>query len=215
MFKLALIILVAFSPTTHAEDNSAFKRVNFDNFLSVDLPRDWTYMDKSLSSHINTSSEAKARVLGIEINQGDNKVIVAANAYDKAGHSNATLRISVREQATLTQPQMRELMKESPEAIAELFRPVTTETVKAMLKMPGAKQYRLRSIKMLENHSLVCYQTIYEGDFGRGLVISSTSVCPLENKTLKFSSSYQKGLEALYAPIIDWIWASLQLSPKA
>ena len=107
--KLLSIFLAALSlPAAGQDRQSAFATMRFGNILQVDLPRKWTYMDKNVADHLNTSSEAVAKVVGVAIAQGNNTILLAANAYDTRGKSKATLRISVRSAPGLTQSQMRE-----------------------------------------------------------------------------------------------------------
>lgn len=94
----SVAVAIALATTTFAcpAQKSAFATVRFGDVVQVDLPRSWTYLDPKLAAHLNTSSEALSRTIGLEVLQGDNVVLVAANAHDSAGKTRATLRISIR-----------------------------------------------------------------------------------------------------------------------
>lgn len=212
-----LLILIAFVslPALAQDGRSAFATVRFGQVVQVDLPRNWTYIDKKIADHLNTSSEAIGNFAGVNIAQGDNTILVAANAYDSQGKSKATLRISVRASPNITQAQMRELSSQPASIIESQLRPSADETVKTMLKVPGVKFYAVRAVKIDRNDALICSLSSYEGDFGRGTVISETWVCPLGESTLKLSTSYEKGLQAIYGPTLARVWHSMQApAPK-
>ena len=78
-----------------------------------------------------------------------------------------------------------------------------------MLKSPGVKSYNVRSVKLDHNNTLYCALFTFEGEYGGRFVIADTWVCPLGNRTLKLSSSYEKRLESVYRPTIDYVWRSL------
>ena len=103
LMKLLLVLISFMSLPAFAQDaRSAFATVRFGQVVQVDLPRNWTYIDKKIADHLNTSSEAMGKFAGIDIAQGDNTILVAANAYDSKGKSKATLRISVRATPNIT-----------------------------------------------------------------------------------------------------------------
>jgi hypothetical protein len=207
---LALVTAAAFGQA----GKSAFATVTFGNGVQVDLPRNWTYMDKRVADHMNTSSEADANLAGLSVSQGDNEILVAANAYDSQGKSKATLRISVRVAPSMSQAQMRELAAQPSSATEDQLRSVANETVKAMLKVPGVRSYAIRAVKLDRNTALVCSLSSFEGDLGRGLVVSDTWVCPLGDRTLKLSTSYEKGSQSIYLPTLGRVWRSLQATAK-
>ncbi len=209
--KLLPILLAVLSlPAAGQDGRSAFATVRFGDILQVDLPRNWTYMDKNVADHLNTSSEAVAKLAGVIIAQGDNTILVAANAYDTRGKSKATLRISVRSVPGITQSQMHEFATQPPSVVESDLRRSAEETVNTMLKVPGVKSYAVRAVKLDRNDSLVCSLSSFEGDIGRGPLISDTWVCPIGDRTLKLSTSYEKASRAIYRPILERVWRSLR-----
>ena len=200
--------LVIFALPSQAA-NSAFATVQFADVALIALPRSWTYLDKNIAANLNSSSEAVGRIAGISINQGDNKILVAANAYDAAGKSKATVRLSVRAGQSPSQQELRELAKQPTQSIQEALLPAAKETADAMLKVPGIKSYKVVGVKLDYNGMLHCALTTFEADYGSRVVVSDTWVCPLSNRTLKLSTSYEKRNQAIYRPIVDYVWRSL------
>lgn len=209
--RLLLIFIAAISlPVFGQNGRSTFATVRFGELVQVDLPKNWTYMDRRVADHLNTSSEAVIKLAGVSVGQGDNKILVAANAYDSQGKSRATVRISVRAAPSVTQSQIRELATQSTVTIESQLRPTADETARAMLKVPGVKSYMVRAVKLDQNDSLVCLQSSFEGDLGHGPLIFDTWVCPLGDRTLKLSTSYAKNSRSLYWPTLNLVWQSLR-----
>ena len=213
--KLLLCLFALVTATAFGQaGKSAFASVKFDGGVQVDLPRNWTYMDKRVADHMNTSSEVVANLAGLSVSQGDNEILVAANAYDSQGKSKATLRISVRAAPSMSQAQMRELAAQPASVTKEQLRSAADETVTAMLKVPGVRSYSIRAVKLDGNAALVCSLSSFEGDIGRGLIVSDTWVCPLGDRTLKLTTSYEKSSQSIYLPTLGRVWRSLQANAK-
>jgi hypothetical protein len=210
MNRATLIALASLMSPQSQAANSAFATVQFGEVAQIALPRSWTYMDKQVADHLNTSSEAVGRLSGLTINQGDNKVLVAANARDSKGKTKATIRLSVRMGPSPTQADVRDLAKEPPNAIEGILLPAAKETVDAMLKVPGVTSYRIRGVKIDKNKDMSCTLSSFEGDHGSGLVETDTWVCPLGDRTIKLSTSYHKDVEQIYRPTIEYVWRSLR-----
>jgi len=211
MKHLAIAIAVALAAASSAcfAQKSAFVTLRFGDLVQVELPRSWTYLDPKVASHLNTSSEAVGKTLGIDLPQGDNAVLAAANAYDSAGKTKATLRVSYRAEPGLTQAQIRELARSSPTEIEALLRPSADATVKAMLQMPGVKSYRAIELRIDTSGYLVCTFSRFEGDYGGRLMVSDTWVCPITSGNLKLSTSHEKALAAIYVPMLANVRRSL------
>lgn len=189
--------------------NSAFATIQFEDVVQLALPRSWIYLDKNVAAHLNTSSEAVGRIVGIPINQGDNRILVAANAYDTTGKSKATLRLSVRAGSSPSQQEFQDFAKQPPQFIQETLLPAAKETADAMLKVSGINSYKVIGVKLDYNGKLYCARSTFEADYGGRVVISDTWVCPLSNRLLKLTVSYEKQSQAVYQPTVDYVWRSL------
>ncbi len=193
---------------SYASDSS-FGTVEFANVARIALPRNWIYLDKELTSHLNTSSEATSRVLGIPINQGNNIILVAGNAFDSAGHSRATIRLSVRDAPSPSQQHFRELAKQSPALVRDALLPAARETADTMLKIPGISSYKIVGAQLDHNGELYCARLSFESEYNDRVVITDTWLCPLTVRVIKLSSSYDKQFGAIYSPTIDYVRRSL------
>lgn len=206
-------LFIALSLTTIATaslaQQSAFSTVRFGNAVQVDLPRSWTYLDPAIAAHLNTSSEAQPGAIGLPVPQGNNVILAAANAYDSAGKTRATLRVSVRTEQGATQTQIREFARRPKAEIEATLRPAAEATVKAMLQMPNVKSYKLAELRIDTEGPLTCMLTRFEGDYGGRLVVADTWVCPNGDKSIKLSTSYEKALKHIYAPTLDQVRRSL------
>ncbi len=214
MRAAALLLAISLLPLPSQAASSAFATVQFGEVAQITLPRNWTYMDKQVADHLNTSSEAVLRLIGIAVSQGDNKILVAANALDANGKTKATIRLSVRKAPSPTQSDMRELAKQPPRSIEAAFLPSANATAEAMLKVPGIKSYKVRGVKLDRNNALLCTWSSYEGDYGDRWVVSDTWICPLGDRRIKLTTSYDKLLESIYRPIIEYVWLSLTPMPS-
>lgn len=189
--------------------DSAFVFSEFDGDVRIALPRNWKYMDERMADDLNTSSEAAQRLAGHPSSQGDNKVLLAANAYDDHGISRATVRLSMREGPGPSQSELKTLSKQSSEEIEAGLLPVAMETVQMMLKRPGVRSYRVRGVRIDSNPSLWCTLFSFEGEYHGKSIVSDTWHCPLGNRALKLSTSYDQDRESVYRPIVDYMRQSL------
>lgn len=163
----------------------------------------------ALAAHLNTSSEAQTGTLGLPVPQGNNVILAAANAYDSAGKTRATLRVSARTEQGPTQTQIREFSRRSQAEIEGTLRPAAEATVKAMLQLPNVKSYKVTELRVDMEGPLTCMLTRFEGDYGGRLMVADTWVCPSGDKSIKLSTSYEKALKHIYSPTLDRVRRSL------
>ncbi len=211
MKYLAIAIAIATASSVCFAQKSAFATVRFGDLVQVVLPRSWTYLDPNVASHLNASTEAVGKSIGIALPQGDNVVLVAANARDSTGKTKATLRVSYRAEPGLSQVQMRELARSSPADVDALLRPSADATIKAILQMLGVKSYRATELRIDTSGSLVCTLSRFEGDYGGRLMVSDTWICPIASGNLKLSTSHEKALATIYEPTLANLRRSLAI----
>ncbi len=89
--------------------SSSFAKLQFGETIFLETPRNWTYLNEQVRQHINTGSEAIGQLAGFAIAQGDNQILLAANAFTSFKTPSATLRLSVRHRAGSTQADVQEL----------------------------------------------------------------------------------------------------------
>lgn len=210
---VATIVPAAPYPTQPpiASGSSAFVRKHFGD-IAIELPANWLWMEQSDAASLNTNSEALARSLGAEVNQGSNAVLAAGNAFNDAKESVATVRLSVRSGTKGGQADMREGLKEPQREVEAMMLIGLEKTAAAMRKHPGMKFYRVRGGGLRQNASLVCTWSGFVYDAGRGAMVSDSWVCPVGNRTVKLTTSYQEERASLFAATVDYMWRSLSVA---
>jgi hypothetical protein len=191
---------------------SAFETRTLGSGISIAAPKDWRWMGTADASYLNTGSEAALDSIGVEAGQGNNTVLLAGNAFNNEKQSVATMRVSVRSSAEMSQDDMREGLKESTAVTNAVLRQGAEATAEALRKISGMSSYRAVDASLEQNASLICIKSTYEYDQGRGPTISNTWVCPLGDRTVKLSTSYHKAQSNLFAPTVDYMWRSLAVS---
>lgn len=212
MKVLALIVLLlSFAAPSHAVE-SAFITMDLGGIARLALPRSWTLTDAKISEQINTSSEAAARLGGLEINRGDNRVLVSANAFDSMGNVQATIRLSVSPAPGLSQADMRELSALTNEEVQPILKSQFMQASEALLNVPGVKSLNVKLTSINQNNSLVCMRVTseFERDLLYGIFVSDYWICPLGDRAIKLSTSYKKDLESIYRPTIEYVWSTLE-----
>lgn len=145
LLLITFVVLCTQCASLAFASQSTFATLEFDDVISVEVPRNWTYLDEKIKNHINNFSEAVAKLSNISLNQGNNNVLVAASAYTSSNTPSATLRVSVRPDKTPSQTEIKQLTKASKADLKELFEPMVAETKRAMLTVDGVKNVLLVS----------------------------------------------------------------------
>lgn len=199
-------------PAQSIASPSAFERKVFEG-VSVSLPRNWRWMGGSDAQALNANSEALTDSLGVGVDQGNNTILVAGNAFNDERVSVATMRLSVRSGSTIGQADLREALKEPQEPISREIREVAEKTATAMRKLPQMQFYNVTGGGLRQNGSMVCMWTAFEYDLGQGATASDSWVCPSADRTFKLTTSYAKSRANLYAATVDYVWRSIRLEP--
>jgi len=192
------------------KNTSAFHKRTFEG-VTVSVPKSWHWIGVNDRESINTNLEALGDSLGLEINQGNNVVLLAGNAYDDARITRATIRLSVRAGATVSQSDLRGALSESQQVEQELLS-AAEQTATAMRKLPQAAYYKVVSGGLRQNGHIICTWIRFEYDVGKGSTISDSWICPVSDRTFKLTASYTKARAPLYAATIDYTWRSLRCS---
>ncbi len=202
------------SPSASAplSQSSAFETRSLPGGVSIAVPKDWHWMGAADASSLNTGSEALADSVGIEARQGKNTVLLAGNAFNDEKQSVVTMRVSVRSSADMSQADLREGSKEPAASTNEILRQGAETTAVAMRKVAGMSYYLVIDASLDQNASLICIKTSFEYDQGRGAMISDSWVCPLGNRTVKLSTSYQKSRANLFSATVAHMWRSLTVT---
>lgn len=186
-----------------------FAKLDFGGNISIEVPRNWSFLDSNLRRHLDTRGEAIARLAGITPNPGENVILVAGNAFTSFHTPSATLRLSVRQGSGPSQADMREIARLPAAEVLNLLKPVADETRRAMIGVEGVKNARSLDARVVTNKSLICMMFEFETDTTDGLKVSQTYICPIAAKSVKLSTSYRKSEASMFRPITEYVWESL------
>lgn len=208
-YLLIISLILLASPLAHASDSSFGKIDN--GVVSVEVPKSWTFLDSNMKNHMNNFSEAVAKANNINLNQGNNFILVAANAYTSSSKPAATLRVSIRPGKFPSQKEMKQLTQLSKADLKEVFDPVIAETKKALLSVEGVKSVKAVDARIAQSKKLTCIFTELETETTDGIKLSQTYMCPAGNNNVKHSTSYRKSERQMFKPILEYVWNSLSI----
>jgi hypothetical protein len=161
---------------------------------------------------MNSFSEAVAKLNGINLNQGNNNILITANAYNASSKfPTASLRVSVRPAESPTQKDMRELARYPESELQEVFNPIAAQVKQAMLSIDGVKNYKIVDRKVVKNSSVFCFYVQSQSKLPSGIMIHQTYICPMGNKSVKLATSYKKSDKTQFKPVLDYVWSSLRV----
>ena len=192
-----------------ADGMSTFARLQFGNDASIEVPRNWTFLDMNIRQHLNTYSEAIAKFAGIDVNQGNNQILVAANAYTKDKKPSATMRLSVRVGAFPAQAEIKDADSNELRREAEI----------ALKRLQGTLPENVKGMKLLDVRveRLGAYYTIVtdkQVDYVSGQSVDRLDVIYVGSKVYKLNTSYRKSEAWMFEPVIRHIRQSLTINTK-
>jgi hypothetical protein len=192
-----------------AEGVSTFVRLQFGSDVSVEVPRNWIFLDQNIRQHLNTYSEAVAKLSGIDVNQGNNQILVAANAYTNSKKPSATMRLSVRVGSFPSQSEIKFA------DLAELRQDAELSLRRLQGSLPddvrGMKLIDVRVERLGGYYTIVTDQQI---DYVYGSALDRLDVISVGSKNYKLYTSYQKSEAWMFGPIIQHIRQSLRITTK-
>jgi hypothetical protein len=183
-----------------ADGTSTFVRLQFGKDASIEVPRNWTFLDQNIRQHLNTYTEAVAKFSGINVNQGDNQILVAANAYTNDKKPSATMRLSVRVGSFPSQAEIKRADR------AELKREAESTVQRLQASLPD----NVRGIRLLDVHleklgPLYALATEQEVDYVSGPALERLDVIYLGGRVYKLHTSYRKSEAWIFEPVIRHI----------
>ncbi|MBI1398002.1 MAG: hypothetical protein GC151_18670 [Betaproteobacteria bacterium] len=201
---------ICFAVSCFAADGvSAFVRLQFGNDAAIEVPRNWSFLDMNIRQHLNAYSEAVAKFAGIDMNQGNNQILVAANAYTKDEKPSATMRLSVRvgtfpAQASIKDADSNELRREAEIALKNL-QGTLPENVKGM---------RILDVRVERLGDYYTIVTDKQVDYLSGPEVDRLDVIYVSSKVYKLNTSYRKSEAWMFEPVIRHIRQSLTINAK-
>ena len=192
-----------------ADGMSAFVRLQFGNDASIEVPRNWIFLDQNIRQHLNTYSEVVSKFAGINVNQGNNQILVAANAYTTDKKPSATMRLSVRVGVFPSQNEIKNT------DLSEL----RTEAELSLKKLQGTPPENVKSMKLLDVRleRLGAYYTIVydkQVNYVLGPEFDRLDVIYVGDRVFKLNTSYRKSEAWMFEPVIRHIRQSLMINNK-
>ena len=206
----AMIMVFALAPACFAADGaSTFVRLQFGKDASIEVPRNWAFLDQNIRQHLNTYSEAVAKFSGIDVNQGNNQILVAANAYTTDKRPSATMRLSVRMGRFPSQAEIKS---------ADLTK-LRREAESSLQRLQGSLPDTVRGMKLLDVRleRLGAYYTIVtdkQVDYVSGQELDRLDVIYVGSRVYKLDPSYRKSESWLFEPIMRHIRQSLTITAR-
>jgi len=202
----AIVFLLATCQGLAADSQSTFIRLQFGEDASIEVPRNWIFLDQNIRHHLNTYSEAATKLAGINVNQGNNQILVAANAYTSDKKPSATMRLSVRvgffpSQAEAKNSDLAELRQESEMVLKQLQNSLP-ENVRGM---------KLLDVRVEKLGPLYTIVTEKQVDNVSGPEFDRLDVIYVGTRVYKLNTSYRKSEAWMFEPIIRHIRQSLQI----
>jgi hypothetical protein len=189
-----LCLFAALTASASASADAAyFVRVDFGQGVSVELPKDWTYLDEGYARQIDQGAEATIRLSTGITNTAENVILASASACAGTTRPVATLRLSVRNAAAPTQAETREIAELSPGELSEAVAPVAEVTRRGLMSTGTVTDVRLVSSGVRSNAFIAYIHFDFGVDDADGTSNMVTYVCPMGSRTVKFSGSYSRG----------------------
>lgn len=208
----SIALVIANLSVSHAgEGDSTFARLQFGNDVSIEVPRNWTFLDPNIRSHLNTYSEAVAKLSGINANQGNNQILVAANAYIAQNKKPAaTMRLSVRvgsvaSQADVKASNLNDLRREAESTLEKLQRSGSLPANVRAMKLIDVRVEKLGGLYTIVSDKQV--------DYDSGPEIDRLDVIYLGNKVLKLNTSWKSDVP-MFEPIVRRVRQSLVVTSR-
>lgn len=187
-------------------ENSAFVHLRFGSDVSIDVPRNWYFLDENIRQNLNTYSEAVVRLAGIAASQGNNQILIAANAYTTSKKPSATMRLSVRRGEFISQSEVREADTNELEMMAKL----QLDRLKTSLpnNVKSMELIGVRVEKLGEYYSIVTEKLV---EYTSGTEVDRLDVIYFPNIVYKLNTSYRKNEEWMFKPILKILRESLSI----
>ena len=206
---IGIFLLVSVALNNANAQKSAFAHFRFGVDVSIDVPRNWYFLDKNIRQHLNTYSEAVVRLAGIKAAQGNNQILIAANAYTTSKKPSATMRLSARKGEFISQSEVRDADPKELEIVAKYqldkLKSYLPDNVKSM-SLVGVRIEKLGNYYSIVTEKLVEYTS--------GVQVDRLDVIYFCNVVYKLNTSYKKSEEWMFKPILKILRESLSIPVK-
>ena len=203
---LGVFLLIAGALNNANAEDSAFVHFRFGSDVSIDVPRSWYFLNKNIRQHLNTYSEAVVRLAGIPAAQGNNQILIAANAYTTSKKASATMRLSVKKGEFFSQNEVKEADLKELEMIVksqlDKLKGSFPEEVKS-LSLVGVRIEKLGNYYSIVTEKLIEYTS--------GEVVDLLDVIYFRNVVYKLHRTYRKSEAWMFEPILRILRESLSI----
>ena len=201
----AFLLIIGTLNNANAE-NSTFAHFRFGSDVSIDVPRNWYFLDKNIRQNLNTYSEAVVRLAGISVGQGDNQILIAANSYTTSKKPSATMRLSVRKGNFISQNEVRVADPKELKAMAEYQLSKLKNSLPDNVKSMSLVGVRIEKLGIY--YSIVIEKLI---EYKSGIAIDRLDVIYFNNTAYKLNTSYRKSEAWMFEPVLKILRESLRI----
>ena len=203
---VGIFLLISGALNNANAENSTFAHFRFGSDVSIDVPRNWYFLDKNIRQNLNTYSEAVVRLAGITAAQGNNQILIAANAYTTSKKPSATMRLSARKGEFISQSEVRKADPKELEIMAKYqldkLKSSLPDNVKSM-SLVGVRIEKLGKYYSIVTEKLVEYTS--------GVEVDRLDVIYFPNVVYKLNTSYRKNEAWMFKPILKILRESLSI----
>lgn len=191
--------------------DSMFLAINYQG-IQLKVPRNWQYNSAELNNHINTATESMLKLQKIDLDQGNNQILVAGTLRMDNKRPIANLRLSVRNEPALSQKDMKVALKSEPTELDAAAKALADQGVKVLRKIDTVKKADVVSAKIKNINGNICMMSeiivMYEDD----VRINESYVCMFKNRRVKLTHSYSADTKEIVKPILDYVTSTLKVS---
>lgn len=205
MFRTSVFVLILtlFPCILIAQQShdSRFQEYKLKYGVSVQLPKHWQIIEKSVMDQIDTNTEA---LTGTP--QGNNEILIAANYYSRdLKNAAATARLSVRHKQTIDQSQLLEMTDSAIQMESFMGEAALENALKKIDSSIMITEYEMVRKKL---KPYVGFETVYALNNDERQILY---VIPLGDRAIKFHIKYKLSEENYLKPTITRIIDSFSM----
>lgn len=207
--RLFAAILLIILPTVFGQafaTQTAFKRIQLGNGLSIEIPSHWNVLSQSTRENLNAAGEAILEEAKVQTLSSRKETLLAVNATpDPTG---AMIRVSVTKPPEYSQQDLRDA---KPSDLTE----ISTELLVNFKKLelaggPKIIQMQAASIDTMNNRKVLVLPYRRESKFGASPWQVTQYKIPLNDRLIEITFSYRESDQILWQPIVNKVKRSIR-----
>ncbi len=203
LLALSVAILFLLSPPAYSEKNQFHARVDLPYGVHLQLPTSWWLLAKDLNQMIETSAEAALDLAGLDVGEGQEVNLIAANSMPRTTY--AAVRVDSTVPPTI---QPSELLSASPQEVAEIA-PEVKDNLQKVLAQQGLYLLEFYGIKKDSVNDHPALVTEYRRTGPKGPVHVQINQVFTRSQELRINLSYRESEAVLWKPVTAKIRASI------